>query len=582
MSVSDQSAASFARPVEIPELEIRAELQRIKSSRVFADAIKLQNFLTYVVDETLAGRADRIKGYSVARDVFHRENPEDSQTSTIVRVEAGRLRRRLIEYYSDEGRTDTVRFEIPKGGYVPRFCQVSVPADSDHGQIWQEDRGELDANQKAVRSRRHWTRVAAIIAGIVFLALWLGEKMPGSASNDGRPVLTMTTPSIVVLPFTSESGGELEAELAEGLTEDIVTDLSKIQGIDVIALPSAIKFAGGELRPSEVGSQLGVSYVLKGSVRGNYPKTRITAHLFDSKSNRQLWAGRFDRDASDMLAVQDELAGRVVEGMSAGLTAAIADVPRSLVAGEARALYRQAMDLANPPGDKARLAAAKQAFVRAIEIDSHYSRAIAGLAYVYVFNVLFGHSAVPDDDIEQSRQLAAEALSLDQTVGLAYTTMAFQALIEADQQGALDMSTKAISVQPSDPYLNTYHAYFLAMNGQAAAGIPYAEHALRLDPLNTRSPFMNILGFVSFYADDYQGAHDAYVSNRDRGGPFSAGHHTYIVASLAALGMRDEALIQLKILDEQGGMPVSTGGPLVDRFKDTEDRKKLTRIISQL
>jgi adenylate cyclase len=581
MSVSEPSYLSSAQLVEVPALEVRAELESIKASRVFVDAIKLQEFLTYVVDETLAGRAGRIKGYSVAKDVFHRENSEDAQTSTIVRVEAGRLRRRLIEYYSGEGRSDVVRIEIPKGGYVPRFERVPASVGEDFGRKQNEKNDVVDANPKILASRWRWALGVTLTVGLVLFGAWVGQQGQSGGSGDVSLSLSTTTPSIVVLPFTNASGGELTAQLAQGLTEDIVTDLSKVHGIDVIAMPSARIFSGSGLSPREVGTKLGVSYVLKGDIRGEYPETRVTARLYDSNNNRQLWASRFDRNASDILAVQDELAGRVVQEMSAGLTATTDAAADSLIAGEARALYRQAMDLANPPGDEARLAAASQALTRAIEIDPSYANAIAGLAYVNVFNVLFNHSATPGDDLDRSRQLAEKALSINPTVGLAHTTMAFHALIDADHEGALEMSSKAVDVQPGSPYLNTYHAYLLAINGRAAAGIPYAEYALQLDPLNTRSPYMNILGFVRFYAEDYQGALDAYVSNRERGGPFGAGHQAYIVASLVALKKREEALVQLEVLRANGGESNWAVGPSVNRFKNSEDQQKLSRIIDQ-
>jgi hypothetical protein len=104
---------------------IRAQLDRILSSDAFADALRLRQFLGYVVNETLDGRADHIKGFTIAHDVFKRENPTDAQDTTIVRVEAGRLRRHLQDYYLKEGQRDPICIEIPKGAYVPLFHEIS-------------------------------------------------------------------------------------------------------------------------------------------------------------------------------------------------------------------------------------------------------------------------------------------------------------------------------------------------------------------------------------------------------------------------------------------------------------------------
>jgi adenylate cyclase len=586
MPIFDQNASVTPPPPAFSPDEIHAQLHRITGSRVFADAHKLQKFLAYVVEESVAGRADRIKGFTVAQDVFDRDQPQDAQTSTIVRVEAGRLRRRLIEYYAEEGCTDPLRIEIPKGAYVPSFEKSGH--DMNASRIGAGSMLEITAPPHQSNATNRRFRVLAATAVIVsgsLLAWWAFDDSTATTRLESPAGVTTTAlPAIAVLPFADETTGESGKLLAAGLTEDIVTDLSRVQGLDVIALSSTREFQGQDLSPQAIGERLGVSHVLRGSVRGQSPNHRVTAQLFEASSNRQIWAERFDRDTGEMLQLQDELALRVVSGMYAGLRAdSVSDsTVRKLVTDEARVLYWQAMDLVNPPGDSSRLSAARQAFQRAVEIDASYANAYAGLAYTYAFEVLFKHSDSAAADLQQATRLAETALEIDPSVGLAYTTLAFVEFVAENYDGALSLSRKALDVQPGDPYINAYHAYLLAADGQAAKGIQYAERALRLDPLTVRSPYMNILSYVSFYAGDYQKSLDANHGNRSRGGPFTPNHYALAVAANVGLGNFDEARTQLETLDGMTENDSWAHGPLADKFRRQEDRELLADQINDL
>ncbi len=560
-------SASEALPLCSPD-EMRAALRRIEGSRLFADAHRMRAFLAYIVEEYLAGRSDRIKGLTVAQEVFHREDLEDAQTSTIVRVEAGRLRRRLIEYYAGEGRYDPVRIKIPKGAYVPSFERAA---------------GDGTDSEPALVPAQHWTTrpisimsmltAVVIIVGSLSLMWWTRNDAGLQTSVDTAPASSVAMrPTIAVLPFedqTSSGGGEF---LAAGLTEDIITDLSNLSGLTVIAQSSVAMFKGQDPSPQQMAEKLGVTYVLRGSVRGTAPNHRVTAQLYDARTGQQIWAERYDRDLRGALDFQNELAVRVVQGMSVSLRGN--DLgrfsARHFVTYEAMALYRQAMDILNPPNDSARLQIAQQAFQRSIEIDPGYAGGYAGLAYTYVFATFWGHSATPEADLQTTVALAEQALAADPSFGLAYTTLAFVKLIRRDFAAALELSRTALEVQPGDPYINTYHAYILAADGQAAQGIPYAERALQLDPLSDRTPYLNILGFVSFHAGEYRQSLDALHRNQERGGPSPGGFEAYIVAANVALGRLDVASTHLQILDSYSEAGSRANIPL-SRFRHPEE-----------
>jgi tetratricopeptide (TPR) repeat protein len=150
-----------------------------------------------------------------------------------------------------------------------------------------------------------------------------------------------------------------------------------------------------------------------------------------------------------------------------------------------------------------------------------------------------------------------------------------------DFAAAVELSRTAVESQPGNPYVNTYHAFILAANGQASQGMPYAERALQLDPLTERTPYLNILGFVSFHAAQYQRSLDAWHMNEERFGPNPHFFETYIVAANVALGRFDVARLHLQILDSYGEVDnVARARLLLSRFREPEEAEEyvLSRI----
>jgi TolB-like protein len=264
---------------------IAAQLERILSSDVFSDAPRLRQFLGYVVNESLSGRTEHIKGFTIAHDVFHRENPTDAQDSTIVRVEAGRLRRRLQDYYLKEGRQDPIRIEIPKGGYVPLFEKMS-PATAAVA----ADRPPFEPP----RPRRPRPARKAILAFVVIMltlfALLRIYFLVGNENLPGGNSTLPAKPAIAVLPFADTTTDTSGSTFATGLTEDIITDLSSLNSIDVIALSSVLPYLDKTLPSQQIAAELNVIHILRGSIRGSVDQLRVTTELFDAGTGRQIWA----------------------------------------------------------------------------------------------------------------------------------------------------------------------------------------------------------------------------------------------------------------------------------------------------
>lgn len=300
-----------------------------------------------------------------------------------------------------------------------------------------------------------------------------------------------------------------------------------------------------------IQAELGVSHVLYGSVRGTPEKLRVTAQLYQTQSGKQIWAERFDRELTNILVLQDELATKIVESTSAGFDAADRSRARTQpdLKTEAYALYKQALNLMNPPNDLGRIMTARKAFQRVIEMAPDYAGGYAGAAYTHAFIAFWGRSKTPDEELKRAQELLDRALQLDAYSGLAFSTQAIIFMTQREYDKALIASGKALQAQPNDPYVAVYHAAVLLSSGQAGNGIEYARRALRLDPLSPRTPYLNILGMAHFHAGEYREALDAMQRNIDRGGPFGAHIEAYVTAVHALLGDASTAREHLQALN---------------------------------
>ena len=216
---------------------------------------------------------------------------------------------------------------------------------------------------------------------------------------------------------------------------------------------------------------------------------------------------------------------------------------------EAWFLFKQAMNLVNPPTEPARLELAQKAFEQVIGMDPGFAGGFAGSAYTRAFKVFFGHSETPYADRQAAVELAARAREIDPSFGLTFSALAFIHMSEREFEKALQMSARAIEIQPNDPYITAYHGFIVAASGDLEAGIDYAKRAVRLDPLNARTPYLNILGLLNFLDGRYEDAKDALLRNQARGGPYGPGQLRSLAASYSRLGELAKAEYTLKLAD---------------------------------
>ena len=268
--------------------DIRAELAHVLAGAGFARNARMSRFLTFLVDRHLEGRDGELKESLIAHEVFGRRPDYDPKQDSIVRTEAARLRARLAEHYGGAGRHSSLIVDIPKGGYVPVFGYREVPID--------------DAVRPAAahRARSHGLLVAALCAAIVLggAAWW---------SLHGQHTIP-----IAVLPLTNLGHDPSGDPFADGLTGELVRNLSVIDGLAVRSRASALLFTERARDARDIGPRLGVDYLIDGSVLRSGAAFRIDVQLVRTRDGLPVWSGHFDRPIGDIFEVEDEIAVAIV------------------------------------------------------------------------------------------------------------------------------------------------------------------------------------------------------------------------------------------------------------------------------
>jgi adenylate cyclase len=268
-------------PTEIDQ--IQRHLTCILASFVFAHSHRQSRFLSYIVQATLAGGADRLNQRVIGVEVFDRPDSFDPVVDSIVRVEAGRLRSKLREYYDELGKSDRVYIELPKHSYGVRIRM----APGDAGK----------------HSKSH-VRVGPL------------EQL----AVEGMLQSLQGAPTIAVLPFDSTSGDREQEHFADGITDDLITDLAKLSGLSVVARQSVLAYKGSVAGAQRISEEIGAGFLLEGNIRRVGNRVRINAQLIDGSSGKYIWGERYDQDMGDIFDLQDEVNRKIVKALRVRLS----------------------------------------------------------------------------------------------------------------------------------------------------------------------------------------------------------------------------------------------------------------------
>jgi len=484
---------------ESEEQAIREQLGRILRSPPFQQARRRQRFLEYIITETLAGRGERLKGYNIALEVFDRSKEFDPNLDPIVRTEAARLRDRLREYYDADGRNDPVRIELPKGSYTPQI-QFRQPATLDP----RPDAATPDRHPGAPASQpgshKGFLAASAIAVLLVLLAgfgAWRWWTQSTSLSERA---------SIAVLPFENIGNDPKWDRFADGITEDIVTDLSHSKDLFVVARNSTEVYKGKPADVRTVGRDLGVRYVLEGSIQPTGEQIRVTAQLVEAASGSHVWSERYDRHGDDLFAVQNDLTQRIAATI-AGSEGAVAEAERSLLRRKPPAsltafdTYLLAME-AKHKVTKEDLTNAEALFRKAIELDPHLARAYYGLATVQMYLIDLGLAPSIDEALSKMMEASKKAVELDPDDGKTHLALGGAYSYFGKPEQALAEFDRAETLSPSDADLLLVIAWSLPALGQSARAVSLAEQSLKLNP-HYPDWYNQGLSLVFFFGEQY-------------------------------------------------------------------------------
>ncbi len=483
----------------------RAQVARILASRQFARAEKLKRFIRFVTEETLKGLSREIKETVIGIEVFDRDAATyDPGNDPIVRVQAGRVRARLADYYAQEGVNDSVLVELPHGQYVPRF---------------------------SVRSTR--------------------TARASGAPADARPAASRQSRTLAVLPFINRSGDPASDHVGDGLTEALIDALARLPSVRVKARRSALRFKRADRDIPEIGRRLGVGKIVEGSVGKADDRLRIRVQLVNVADGCRLWSENYERAMHNLPGLPEEIAGAI--GLTLGgrrgerhLPRAPLPPTRSVDALNQYLLGRFHWNKRNEAGFRAAIAH----FGRAIQVDPGYGRAYSGIADSYVMLAISGAER-PAACMPLAQQAALRAVEIDDRLAEAHTSLGviranfhwdwsgseleFQRALESDPSyatlhhwysiyalaplarfdEAADEIERAEQLDPTSLTISLGHAQTLYLAGDWSAAIAQCMKVLRLDARYYRTYWW--LGLAHNQLGNFEAASEALETARVRG-----------------------------------------------------------------
>jgi adenylate cyclase len=287
--------------------EVSSYLGELLGKTAFSASERNRRFLSYVVTETLEGRADRIKAYNIALAAFDRTEDFDPLTDPIVRIEAGRLRRSLEHYYLTSGQADLIRIGIPKGSYAATFTyRDEVSGDPGETAPHRSAEAPIVLQRYAVPARHDWHTLAVVMAAIGLIVGSLttfGIMRYQAASVAGA----QSYPSLVIMPFEDIGSDPNSSFVARGLTYDVGTALTQMRGVAVFGQDRGVD-------DEVVGPATGTDFTLMGSVQVARHNMRVAVFLMDSRTGQFLQSWSFQKDliSQDVIRAQQEVAQQIV------------------------------------------------------------------------------------------------------------------------------------------------------------------------------------------------------------------------------------------------------------------------------
>ena len=476
--------------------DIRGQLERIVNSPSFPASTLRRALLQFLIDETLAGRADRLKGFTIAVAVFGRDETFDAQTDPIVRLEARRLRRDLDGYYAGAGVDDPVRISIPKGAYVPSFERKAAapgsgppvaPAEaSDAPTAAFAPPDKLRGAPSGHGARRRLLialAVAAVIAAAVSGLLLTQRQYGRTAAARVAPQEQGAT--VIVLPFEALSLNDEDKFLAAGLTQQLVSNLMRFAGLRLYSVDGSSRQSPSADLLS-LGQRLAIAYTVSGSLRSSGEGVRLSVSLVNAGSGQVLWSETYDRSLTphNILDLEAELTASIATRLGApyGIVRQVTtdqlanNTPQTMAAYACvlRAYtYRRsfAHELYAP---------VRACLTDAVQTDPGYADAWALLGWIHLDGARFGYVQAADTAREMDEALvsARHAVELAPLSPVGLQALSAITFYRGAYDDAEQIQRRALALNPHDPETLAQLGWRLAVRGRWDEGLGYLTQAI--------------------------------------------------------------------------------------------------------
>ncbi len=452
----------------------------------------------------------------------------DAVTNTIIK---------LRKAFGDNPKKHRVIETISKTGYRLTADVVREQSIDEGSAVTQSKQDSLNITKNKIKKNKTpplpWL-LGLLSIVILFAAYWIWS------SQRNNPIPLPDKPSIAVIPFDNSSNNPTQNYFSDGITEDLITDLSNVSGLFVIARNSSFHYKGTPVDVKSVANELGVRYILQGNVRKDETQFRINVQLMDSVTDENIWAKRYDSSLDNLFKVQDEVTRKIVTALEVKLapedqkhrtrthTVKI-DAYDHLLRGLDYYSRRNIADNQQ----------AKQEFSKAIELDPDYARAYAALALSYAQDILYGWEITDKESLLKASVLVDKAIQLDATIPQVYFVKGHIELYKRNYEYAVQLVEKAISIEPN--YADGYVllAWIYHFSGRPEDGLKAMESAVRLNPI-IPSVYLLVRGTL-YYSQERM---DKAQKDFQRGIQINPANHiqrVWLAASYAASGEIEEA-----------------------------------------
>ncbi len=469
-------------------------LEKVLSSNVFEKSSRQQELLRYLLKETIAGNADRLKGYTLGVEIFGRSGDFDPATDAIVRVEVGRLRTKLREYYTTEGQNDTMVFDLPKGGYAVKVNIINTTV----------------------------TQTPSITT----------PNTPAWHKKFDDEI------SLAVLPFANLSANPEHEYLVDGIIDNLIFELSRLSGLLLISRQSSFRYRNTEKSAKEIGTELGVKFLLEGSMQTSAGRVRATFKLVEAETESYVWVERFESKMHEIFALQDEITLNIVKVLQIRLSPKEAELfgheGTENIAAHDALLRGMACHWKYTPKF---IVEARMHFAKAVELDPNYASAHAWLARTLLFLWVMRWDSDPTLH-HQALVHAKKAAEINVNLPYVQSILGWAHLWHRHKDESISACRQAVAIDP-----NNFEAYIFLSMALSCAGfgeeaLYYIEKAQRMNPHS--SPFYEFtLGLAHYVLENYDKAIVAFKRGCEMNGTFPP-NFMYLAATYAQLGMKKE------------------------------------------